>query len=84
MTQKDKITLIIVTLVTAVISFVISRSIFNSPAKHTETAPVVKAISNTLPDVRNDSNYNTFLNSKALDPTQPIQIGGSQNTTPFH
>jgi hypothetical protein len=45
--------------------------------------PVVEKIPSSLPDVKNDSNYNSFINSNALDPTQPVQIGNTQNKNPF-
>lgn len=43
----------------------------------------VPAISSSFPDVKNDSNYNSFLNTNALDPTQVVPVGNSQNNSPF-
>jgi hypothetical protein len=83
MQRKDKWTLIIVAVLTFFISFLVAKSIFNSPAKHSLKAPTVESIPASFPDVKNDSNYNTFLNNKALDPTQPVQIGNTQNQNPF-
>jgi hypothetical protein len=83
MKRKDKITVILVAFFTAVASFIISSALFNSPTKHNLTAPVVQSISGTMPDVKNDSSYNSFINSHALDLTQPVQIGNNQNTAPF-
>lgn len=85
MKQKDsKLMLIVVAAITAVISLIISSAIFSSPKHHDLTAPVVQPLSSTFPDIKNDPNYNTFLNDKALDPTQPVQVGNTQNNAPFN
>jgi hypothetical protein len=83
MQRKDQWTLVGVAAVTAIISFIIANALFNSPTKHSLKTSTVEAISGTLPDVKNDSNYNSFINNNDLDPTQPVQIGNSQNSTPF-
>ncbi len=84
MQRKEVLTLGLVAVLAAIVSFVIAGSLFNSKTKHTSTAPNVQPITATFPDVKNDPNYNFFLNSNALDPTQNIQIGNSQNSTPFN
>jgi hypothetical protein len=84
MKRNDKVLFVFVGIVAAIISLIVSSALFSSPAKRSTKAPVVEIVPTTFPDVKNDSNYNTFLNSKALDPTQPVQIGNTQNTTPFH
>lgn len=85
MKKKDsKLILYIVVAVTTVVSLILSSAIFNSPKKHNLSVPIVEQINSTFPDVRNDTNYNTFLNDKALDVTQPVQVGNTQNTTPFN
>jgi hypothetical protein len=83
MKRKEIATVIVVAVVAAVVSLVIAGALFNSPAKHTATAPNVQPISSTFPDVKNDPDYN-FFNNNALDPTQPIQIGNSSNNSPFN
>ena len=83
-TKNSKPALIAVAIVTAIISLIISSALFNSPAKHNLKAPVVQAMPSSFPDVKNDPAYNTFLNEKALDATQPIHIGNSQNNSPFN
>lgn len=75
--------LIIVAVATAVISLIVSSMIFNSPKKHNLTVPVVSTLDPSMPDVKNDPNYNTFLNDKAKDFTHLVQVGGNQNDTPF-
>ncbi len=83
MKQKDIAVLVLVAGISAIISFVIAGAIFN-PSKYSTQVPVAQPINPTCPDVANDSAYNTFLNSKALDLTVPVQIGGSQNKDPFN
>lgn len=82
MKQKDIITLAIVGVITAIFSMVVSMLVF-SPPKHNAKAPIVESVSNSMPDIKNDPDYNTIFNDKALDPTQPVEIGGNQNTAPF-
>ena len=69
--------------ISAIISLFIAGAIFNSPAKHNQKVPVVQAISTSFPDVANDPNYTGIFHNGALDPTQPVQIGNSQNNSPF-
>lgn len=82
MKQKDVAILILVAGLSAVISFVLAGIIF-SPQKYSAEVPTAQPIDPNFPDVVNDSNYNNFLNPKALDPTVPVQIGDSQNKDPF-
>lgn len=82
MKQKDVMTLVIVGLVAAVISFFIAGNIF-SPKKYSAKVPVAPKIDGTFPDVKNDPAYNVIFNPNALDLTVPVQIGGNQNQAPF-
>jgi hypothetical protein len=84
MRSKDKFIFISVALVSGLISLVISNALFGSPSKRDIKVPNVQTISPTFPDIKNDSNYNSFINTNALDPTQPVQIGNSQNSAPFN
>jgi len=81
--RQNLVILIAVGIVAALISIVISGAIFGSPKSNPIMVPEVTPISPTFPDVQHDSNYTSFLNDKALDPTQLIQIGNSKNTQPF-
>ena len=83
MKRNDIATIILVAGVAAIISFLIAGSIFGTKNRSTQV-PVVSSIPKDFPDVKNDSSYNAFLNDKALDPTLPIQIGGSSNSNPFN
>jgi hypothetical protein len=82
MKQKALLPLVIVSLIAAVLSILISNSIFQTSA-HNLKAPNIQVITADLPDVKNDSNYNAIFNQGALDATQPVQIGPSVNNAPF-
>lgn len=82
MKSKDVAVIGFVALVAAVLSFVVASAIFKPTAGSTQV-PEVSAIDSSFPDVKNDSNYNTFFNSNALDPTQPVTIGNQNNNVPF-
>lgn len=83
MKQKDVALLVATALVAAMFAWVLSSIVFDPTASHVKVKTVEK-ISSSFPDVKNDSNYNVFLNDKALDLTQPIQIGNSNNNSPFN
>jgi hypothetical protein len=82
MDRKNLPMIIMVAVISAIISFVIAGLAFRPPPRGTKV-PQAEAITATFPDVKNDANYSSFLNPGSLDPTQPVQIGGSQNTNPF-
>lgn len=84
MKQKDIIYLAGTAFFVALISIVLANIIFKSPASRSSDVPVVQSISSSFPDVKNDPAYKSFLNDQALDPTQQIQIGNGQNSTPFN
>lgn len=75
-------TLVLVILGAAILGIIISSMIIKGP-KHS-TIATVPAIPANFPDVKNDSTYSSFLNQKALDPTQVVSVGGSQNNSPFN
>lgn len=78
MKQKDMFVIGAVVLLSAVLSLVVSRFIFSKPADRKQQVEVVTPIKEDFPQP--DSKY---FNSKALDPTQSIEIGNSNNTDPF-
>lgn len=82
MKRKEIMTLVVIALVVGMISFVVSGIIITGPSKKTKV-PVAEPISPNFPDIKNDPAYQAFFNTRALDPTQPIQIGNTQNKTPF-
>jgi hypothetical protein len=83
MKRKDWAVIAVVGIISAVISIIISGSLFGSPSKNPIKVPVVQKISSEFPVPQTDDNYKKFFNQNAFDPTQLIQIGGSNNTTPF-
>ena len=83
MKRKDLLILSAVALISAVFSLILSNVIFGSPSKNPIKVPEVQKITSTFPVVSNDDDYKKIFNSQALDPTQLIKIGGSNNTTPF-
>lgn len=82
MKSKDWAMVAIFGFVAAIVSFLVASSVFKPPAGSTEV-PVVQAIDPNFPDVKNDSQYSAFFNTKALDLTQPVQIGSQNNSGPF-
>ena len=84
MKRRDLSILIVVAAITGVFSLILANALFG-PKKLTQKVPVVEKISESFPDVKNDPAYNSFLNEKALDLTQPVQIGPhNQNQQPFN
>lgn len=83
MKRKDIFTFVAIAIVAAVLSSIIAGAIFTSEKQRSEKVPVVEPISGNFPAVSSDSQYQAIFNKNALNPTQLIKIGTSQNTTPF-
>lgn len=83
MRRREIILISSAALIAAVIALIVSSLVFNAPSSRTKV-PVVERINPNFPDVKNDPAYSSFLNRNALDPTQPIQIGNTKNTSPFN
>lgn len=83
MKKKDILYLALAAVAAAIVSFMVASVVFKVPLKRSGTVPVAQPINSTFPDVKNDPAYKSFLNDKALDPTQSVQIGDGQNTQPF-
>ena len=83
MKRKDIMLIVLSAAAAAFIALALSGLVFNAPSSRTKV-PVVDKINPAFPDVKNDSAFNSFLNESALDPTQPIQIGNTKNTSPFN
>jgi hypothetical protein len=84
MRKQDQTIIIVIAIISAVISLILASVLFGSPTKRNATVPIVQTIGTSLPDIKNDSSYNSFLNSNAIDPSQPVQTGSSQNQSPFN
>lgn len=78
MKKKDIGIIIGVAIISAILSYVISSTLFGGEDKYNLTTPIVQPISADFPatDPR-------FFNPQSLNPTRDIIIGGSTNTQPF-
>ena len=83
MKRKDLLIIVLAGFIAAVFSLIISGMIFGSPKKNPIKVPVVSKIDPNFPQVQNDTNYTSFFNNQALNPTQLIQIGPGGNSQPF-
>lgn len=82
MKHKNSWSLVLTIIVVGIVSYIVVGFIFKVPSKNAK-APVVEAINQNFPDVASDPAYTSIFNDKALDPTQPVQIGPSNNNRPF-
>ena len=78
MKQKDIALIVVIAVVAGVISLVLSRVIFVSSEKRQQEVEVVESISTTF-----NTPSTAYFNPTSVNPTQTIQIGGSNNPTPF-
>ena len=81
MKQKDIVLIIVVVFVSGVISLVLSNMLISSPKNRQEQVEVVEPISAEFDTPEKDDKY---FNSQAIDPTQIIRIGDSNNQQPFN
>ena len=79
MKQKDIALVLVVVFISIVVALIASRMIFSSPKNRQQKAEVVDVISPefSLPPTK-------YFNTKAINPTQQIQIGDSNNPNPFN
>ena len=78
MKQKDVALIIIVAFISGVLSLFASKALFSSSIGK-QKAEVVQQISTDFP-----APDSTYFNAQSIDPTQLIQIGNNNNTTPFN
>jgi hypothetical protein len=83
MKQKDIAILVGIAFFAIIVSSILANAIFSSSKSHNLKVPVVQPISSDFPQVNSDANLKAIFNDQALDPTQLIKIGTSQNQTPF-
>jgi hypothetical protein len=83
MKRSEWIIVAVVGIIAAFISIIVSGALFGSPQKNPIKVPVVQKITADFPTPQTDDSYKDFFNSKAFDPTQIIQIGNGNNSTPF-
>jgi hypothetical protein len=79
MKQKDIALIVVVVVISAIASLVVSNTIFASPAKRQQQVDVVQSLNASFPTP--DSRY---FNSSSIDPTQFTQIGNTTNPNPFN
>lgn len=79
MKQKDIALLIVIAAVAGMFSLVLSHVIFSSAGARQQSVETAAPITTTFTPPST-----AYFNSNSIDPTQIIQIGGSQNPTPFH
>ncbi len=79
MKQKDIALIIVIAAVSAIISFVVSGKIFVTPENRSQKVEIVDKISTEFTPP-NDK----YFNSNSIDPVQPIQVGESNNQSPFN
>ncbi len=80
--QKERQQLIIAGLAGVIVAGLLASLIFHGVSGKGTNVPVPEMISSDFPAVGGDSHYQKIFNSKALDPTQAVQLG-SQNGQPF-
>lgn len=78
MKQKDIALFVVIGVISAVISIVVSNYFFSSSSGKKQQVEVIQAITTDFPPP--DSAY---FNSTAFDPTRQITIGQNVNTDPF-
>jgi len=78
MKQKDIFTIVVIVIVSAVFSFVLSNFLISTPKNRQQKVEVVDPIGSEF--IRPDTKY---FNDQSINPTQKIQIGDSTNTKPF-
>lgn len=78
MKQKDIALILVIAVVSGVISFLVSGWIFAKPADRQQKAEKVDVITSdfSLPDP-------AYFNADAINPTQLVRIGDSNNPNPF-
>jgi hypothetical protein len=81
--RKDLMIVGVIAFIAALFSLFVSNAIFGSPSRNPIKVPVVHEINPEFPVVKDDTNYTSFFNDKALNPTQLIEIGNGTNTKPF-
>ena len=78
MKQKDIALIVVVVFVSGIFSYLLSSVLIGDPTSRVQTAEVVEPISTdfTQPDEQ-------YFNESAVNPTQTIEIGDTNNPVPF-
>lgn len=78
MQRKDILTLVVIGVVAGIISLAVSKVFFASSKSRNLTAETVQPISSDFQEPDKE-----VFNSQAIDPTQLIKIGDTNNPQPF-
>jgi len=78
MKQKDIALVIVIAVVSAIVSFLISGKLFVTPANRQQKVEVVDVVESSF-----QQPSTKYFNDKAVDPTQLVQIGANNNQNPF-
>lgn len=78
MKRKDIALFVVIGIISAILSIVISRYIFATPSSKKQTAEVVQPITTEFTEPNKK-----YFNKEAFDPTKQITIGETVNTDPF-
>lgn len=84
MKPKDIASIAGIGVLAAIISLIVANTLFAIPKTRIGKIPEVTPLPTSMPDINHDPSYKSFLNDQALDPAQPVTIGGSPNNTPFN
>ena len=78
MKQKDILLVIVIAFIGVIVSLVVSRTLFASPAQHNTEVEIVQPITDSFPNPDN-----RYFNDKAFNPTKSITIGTDNSKDPF-
>jgi hypothetical protein len=78
MKSKDILTIVVVAIVSAVFSIVLSNVLINSESNKNQTAEVIPVISSDF-----ERPPEEYFNTESINPTQTIQIGEENTEQPF-
>lgn len=81
MKQKDIALFLVIGIISAVFSIIVSRLLITPAKSKSQKAEVVQPISASFAIPTADDKY---LNKDAVNPTKLIQIGDENNATPFN
>ena len=79
MKSKDITTLILIGIISAIASVVISSKVFVTPTSRQQNVESVPIIETSFPDAK----VRPYLSSSNVDPVVHIQIGGQQGSNTF-
>lgn len=84
MKQKNIATIVVVAIISAVFSIVLSGKLFDSPKDRSTEVEVVQKITPDFPTPSNDPRFKKYYNDQSINPTKLIQIGDNTNKNPFN